>query len=175
MKWVSDFFTFTHFESFGGIFAFSRQELNWLEMWGEKVEPSQEQWSYIVFALNHFNGRVHTFIDYWWDPLLFLFIMVKHWTVFPTRRISIKHSHSWMRNWAFAWVWSRCNRVLPLPRQTSARWQPLSPGSLQNSTTSRHVVSGVMGTSVAACSPSLRYTVNIIWKSGWKLTFNHPN
>lgn len=49
-----------------------------------------------------------------------------------------------------------------LPLQTSARWQPLSPGSLQNSTTSRHVVSGVMGTSVAACSPSLRYTVSII-------------
>ncbi|TNN82678.1 hypothetical protein EYF80_007196 [Liparis tanakae] len=47
------------------------------------------------------------------------------------------------------------NHVLPLPLQTSARWQPLSPGSLQNSTTSRHVVSGVMGTSVKACSPSL--------------------
>ncbi len=55
-------------------------------------------------------------------------------------------------------------QLLPLPLQTSARWQPLSPGSLQNSTTSRHVVSGVMGTSVTACSPSLRYTVKIIWK-----------
>lgn len=53
---------------------------------------------------------------------------------------------------------------LPLPRHISARWQPLSPGSLQNSTTSRHDVSGVMGTSVSACSPSLRYTVRIIWK-----------
>lgn len=58
----------------------------------------------------------------------------------------------------------RFAQLLPLPRQTSARWQPLSPGSLQNSTTSRHVVSGVMGTSVTACSPSLRYTVNIIWE-----------
>lgn len=56
------------------------------------------------------------------------------------------------------------SQLLPLPRHTSARWQPLSPGSLQNSTTSRHVVSGVMGTSVTACSPSLRYTVNIIWE-----------
>lgn len=58
----------------------------------------------------------------------------------------------------------RFSQLLPLPRQTSAKWQPLSPGSLQNSTTSRHVVSGVMGTSVTACSPSLRYTVNIIWE-----------
>lgn len=61
---------------------------------------------------------------------------------------------------------TRLSRILPLPRQTSAKWQPLSPGSLQNSTTSRHVVSGVMGTSVTACSPSLRYTVNIIWGIG---------
>lgn len=59
---------------------------------------------------------------------------------------------------------TRSSQLLPLPRQTSAKWQPLSPGSLQNSTTSRHVVSGVMGTSVTACSPSLRYTVNIIWE-----------
>lgn len=56
-----------------------------------------------------------------------------------------------------------CAISLPLPLQTSAKWQPLSPGSLQNSTTSLHVVSGVMGTSVTACSPSLRYTVNIIY------------
>ncbi len=53
----------------------------------------------------------------------------------------------------------------PFPCQTSARWQPLSPGSLQNSTTSRHVVSGVMGTSVSACSPSLKYTIKIIWET----------
>lgn len=54
--------------------------------------------------------------------------------------------------------------VLPLPRHTSAKWQPDSPGSLQNSTTSRQVVSGVMGTSVRTCSLSLRYTVRIIWE-----------
>lgn len=48
------------------------------------------------------------------------------------------------------------------PLHTSAKWQLPSPGSLQNSTTSRHVVSGVIGTSVKICSLLLKNTVNII-------------
>lgn len=53
----------------------------------------------------------------------------------------------------------------PEPRHTSARWQLLSPGSLHRSTTSRHTVSGVMGTSVKCWSLLLRYTVRNIWKT----------
>ena len=53
---------------------------------------------------------------------------------------------------------------IPEPHHTSARWQSLSPGSLQRSTTSLQTVSGVTGTSVKCCSLLLRYTVRNIWK-----------
>lgn len=53
-------------------------------------------------------------------------------------------------------------RLVPEPQRTSARWHSLSPGSLHRSTTSRHVVSGVTGTSVKCCSLSLRNTVRNI-------------
>lgn len=53
--------------------------------------------------------------------------------------------------------------ILPDPRHISDRWQSVSPGSLHNSTTSRHSVSGVMGTSVKCWSLLLRYTVRNIY------------
>lgn len=52
--------------------------------------------------------------------------------------------------------------LLPDPLHISAKWQSTSPGSLQSSTTSRHTVSGVMGTSVKCWSLLLRYTVKNI-------------
>lgn len=57
---------------------------------------------------------------------------------------------------------ARGARLVPEPQRTSARWHSLSPGSLHRSTTSRHVVSGVTGTSVKCCSLSLRNTVRNI-------------
>lgn len=57
-----------------------------------------------------------------------------------------------------------CPGAIPEPHHTSAKWQSLSPGSLHRSTTSRHTVSGVTGTSVKCCSLLLRYTVRNIWK-----------
>lgn len=53
----------------------------------------------------------------------------------------------------------------PDPRHISDRWQSVSPGSLHKSTTSRHSVSGVTGTSVKCWSLLLRYTVRNIWNS----------
>lgn len=58
---------------------------------------------------------------------------------------------------------------LPDPRHISDRWQSISPGSLHNSTTSRHSVSGVTGTSVKCWSLLLRYTVRNIWR--WRGTY----
>lgn len=58
------------------------------------------------------------------------------------------------------WDWKH---YLPDPRHISDKWQSISPGSLHNSTTSRHSVSGVTGTSVKCWSLLLRYTVRNIW------------
>lgn len=50
----------------------------------------------------------------------------------------------------------------PVPITFSARWQCSSPGSLHISTTSLHVVSGLIGISVTLSDLLLRCTLNII-------------
>lgn len=80
------------------------------------------------------------------------------------RTLNTRHNTVHWMSFESAVLGSLSAAHLPFPRHTSAKWQLPSPGSLQNSTTSRHVVSGVIGTSVRICSLLLRNTVNIICK-----------